>query len=167
MQDSCNNVDAKVDTPDGRNTFHGTVCEPIHLKPVVENLLKDVPETVVHLHPCRISGNTKPYTSPKYQHYTLGQHAQELDKEQCHDRSWLLARYMQRSGDNTDSESEQQIAKTVQSKMLQPMPLWCAYNSVLVRNEHDDLPVDYSHSLPIINNPAHDLSTLVTAFMAL
>jgi hypothetical protein len=50
------------------------------------------------------------------------------------------------------------------SKLLQKFPVWRAYNSLIgtATAESGDHPLDHSHSLPIINAPAHEWSTLVT-----
>ena len=87
---SLDNIDAKVDTSDGHNTFHGTaigvyqripqdtsqynsVSTPLKLDPDI-SVLDNIPATVTELIDCWISGNSKPVKSPKYENFKLGQY---------------------------------------------------------------------------------------------
>ena len=92
VRDSADNVDMRVDTPDGRGTFHGTAVSAYQrlLPDALSNtndelfsemldtadttdLVHDIPSTILHLHPCPIcAGSQRPHASPHYENYKLG-----------------------------------------------------------------------------------------------
>jgi hypothetical protein len=176
VRGSADNIDAKVDTPDGKNSFHGTassvyqrtpidenqatVCKPLELSRTLKHVIKDVPSTVVQLLPCNIRGSPKPPVSPHYADYKLGQHTDKMAKAQQCDLLWLCARYIQRSLPHLDGSDHANSSDNVAySEHTQGIPVWKAYNSQ-VHISTDSL--DKSSSLPIINAPAHEWQTLVT-----
>ena len=89
---SIDNIDAKVDTPDGKQSFHAlaatvfqenseveyNVTEKLNLDDKYESKLKNVPNTVTLLKPCTISGSPKPQTSPYYPSFKPLSHQAEL-----------------------------------------------------------------------------------------
>ena len=109
---SLDNIDARVDTSDGHNTFHGTaigvhqrippdtsqynnVSAPLILDQDI-SVLDNIPTTVTELIDCQISGNSKPVKSPKYQNFMLGQYENYLSNAANGDIAWLLARFPQK-----------------------------------------------------------------------
>lgn len=84
---SMDNIDKKVDTPDGKHSFHGmaigvyqssgngeTIVDQLQLssqQPVSETL-RNVPQTVIQLLPCTIEGSPKPKSRPQYASYRIG-----------------------------------------------------------------------------------------------
>jgi hypothetical protein len=133
LRASIDNVDAKVDTADGRNSFHGTACsvyQPVPPNATINTLceplslgdstscskgLGNVPSTVISLHPCSIIGSPKPCRSPRYEHYRLGQHQHEVDSAKQHDFIWMLARYLQRP---RAEHQEQELTVTQEEESL-------------------------------------------------
>ena len=184
---SFDNIDKKVDTPDGKGSFHGTALAVYQrcgqsatvVNPVIinsENLtsegLQDVPPTVVRMVACRIEGNPKPKTSPHYTRYKIGKYDEIYSRSQTIDIGWMIARFLNRPhicelnsetplGD--EDISEEPTADRLDEK--QPIPVWSAYNSVVQTPLNVDAPAvgDQAFGLPIINAPAHEWSTLVTA----
>ena len=161
---SIDNIDAKVDTSDGRNTFHGTalavyqhvpsdisecetVAEPLKLDDTALETLANVPDTVTDMIPCNILGNPKPNRSPHYETFELGQNQDKVFAATQHDLAWLLVRYSQ-------------CKKGVQS--TQTVPVWSAYNSLMCAPQVLEKHLDQDHLLPIVNAPAHEWRTLVT-----
>lgn len=85
---AADNIDAKVDTADGRNSFHGTVfqrvptdvsgietvAEPIKLSVTSSATLQNVPPTVTDMSPCTITGSPKASKSPRYENFRLAQY---------------------------------------------------------------------------------------------
>ncbi|MES9884822.1 MAG: hypothetical protein ABW185_28585 [Sedimenticola sp.] len=143
---SADNIDKKVDTPDGQNSFHGsamsvyqTVKPGVNVETVREKLtiksslktdyLKDVPETVIEVLLCRVEGNPKPKTSPTYEHYTIGEHRDELINAQSNDLTWLVARFMHRS------EMPKLIQTPPETSESEIIPVWRAYNSLISTKE--------------------------------
>ena len=96
---SSDNVDAKVDTPDGRDSFHGTAISVYQMVPqdsfeyVSYNLeikasdkhsemLRNAPRTILQMELCIINGNLKPLSSPQYPDDRLGKHSSKLPNAQ-------------------------------------------------------------------------------------
>jgi hypothetical protein len=174
---SIDNVDSYVDTPDGRNSFHATAmavyqqeplldegpCDitanPLRLTSIVTSrALSDVPSTVVPLLQSNITESPRPETSPHYPDFKLGNNEDELIASELNDIVWLLARYSHR--DACDQTRGPDVA--------QPVPVWSAYNSILCsQTTEGHKPIDKVHALPLINTPAHEWSTLITALVQL
>jgi hypothetical protein len=118
---SADNVDKKVDTYDGKNSFHAmassvyqptcdgeTLVEALDLYKVSPGALVDVPVTCIQLIPCDVTGNPKPRTSPCYMSYRVGFHEAHYEKSLKHDIAWMMARYLNRSSQCPLSVSSQQ-----------------------------------------------------------
>ena len=91
VRSSADNVDIRVDTPDGRDTFHGAAVSvyrrllPDALSNTNDELYSEMldtadPTDLVHyipstiLQPCPISaGSQRPRASPHYENYKLGE----------------------------------------------------------------------------------------------
>lgn len=84
---SMDNIDKKVDTPDGKHSFHGmaigvyqssgdgeTIVNQLQLSSQqhVSETISNVPQTVIQLLPCAIEGSPRPQTSPQYASYKMG-----------------------------------------------------------------------------------------------
>ena len=108
---SIDNIDAQVDTIDGKNSFHALVSavyqkhikdqemagsEKIPLKKISNNL-KSGPATVINMNPCSITGNPKPTTSPQYNTFVVFDNKNILEEYYFIDLTWLFARYDGRS----------------------------------------------------------------------
>ena len=165
---SLDNIDAKVDTSDGHNTFHGTaigvhqripddlsqyetVSMPLKLDKE-NSKLNNIPSIVTELIDCRISGNQKPTKSPMYEHFKLGKYDKYLSNAENSDITWLLARFSQMSNSVDNNNG---------------VPIWSAYNSLMRTSNKSEQQLDKSYSLPIINAPAHEWKTLITALETL
>jgi hypothetical protein len=184
---SLDNIDKKVDTPDGKKSFHGTALAVYQrsdqgetvVKPVQFNsqspaseALEDVPPTVVKLVTFTIVGNPKPRTSPHYTSYKMGVYDEHYRRSQTNDIGWMVVRFFNRPsvhelgsetspGNNNDPEEP----TTDRMDEAQPVPLWSAYNSLTQVPLPTDAPtaVDKAFGLPIIKAPAHEWTTLVTS----
>lgn len=186
---SLDNIDKKVDTPDGKGSFHGTalgVYQPSGKGETIVDPVRfsshnsasgmgDVPTSVIELDTCTIEGNPKPRTSPHYPTYMMGQYEEECKRAQTNDIAWMLARFCYRSttsqsGDDSGIHShyssvtaqDEDIPEGVSQDVRQPVDLWSAYNS-LTQSEDAPSVIDNAFGLPIINAPAHEWVTLVTA----
>ena len=90
-------IDAKVDTPDGKHSFHalastafqqvvslGTHLEqlssPLQILSHESSKLSDIPKTGVKLIACNIKGNPKPATSPHYSNFLTFQDRQKATR---------------------------------------------------------------------------------------
>ena len=167
---AADNIDAKVDTPDGKNSFHATastvfqrldsekeyetVCEPLDLNKCKVLSFSQIPNTVVELTPCPIKGNPKPRISPQYPDYVIAENNENIKTAELSDLIWLLARFMNSlkasAGSQPSDNSTEQI------------PTWRGFNSLTVCGNENVKEKDISNSLPIINAPPKDWSTLVT-----
>ena len=191
LRAALDNIDAKVDTPDAKHSFHALASaifqqgEPRgtdqHVRDLLnvnippDSKLKNVPNTVVEIVPCTITGSPKPRTSPHYPSFELFQHQDILKESNENDTAWLLGRYFKRKYVTTSSESrqtadrdplpEEQPDDTDQTspRSKQYIPVWSAYNSLLAKEQ----VVDNVHALPLINAPAHEWPTLVTSLLNL
>ena len=108
---SIDNIDKKVDTPDGKHSFHGMAIGVYHSsgdgetivkqlqfssqEPVSETI-RNVPHTVIQLLPCSIEGSPNPQTSPHYGSYKMGIYDELYDASQVNDIAWMTARYCHR-----------------------------------------------------------------------
>ena len=110
MRGSADNVDMRVDTPDGRGTFHGTaVSAYLRLLPdALSNtndelfsemldtadpidLVHDIPSTILDLQPYPIyAGSQRPHASPHYENYKQGKHQTNVTNAQQQDLLWLI-----------------------------------------------------------------------------
>ena len=109
---SLDNVDKKMDTPDGKGSFHGTamavyqrsgqgktVVKPVQFSesPTSESL-HDVPPTILNLATSDIEGSPKPRTSPHYSSYKIGVYDEYYMRSQSSDIQWMVARFFNRPG---------------------------------------------------------------------
>ena len=134
---SCDNIDKKVDTPDGKNTFHAmalTVYQRAKDGEVFESPVKALwklpggglvaPKSVVELADSAIIGNPKPTESPKYKNYQIGNHQDVYENAIRSDEAWLLARCILRSADSLaqrhteDTTAEDNEDLDIQNDML-------------------------------------------------
>ncbi len=114
---SMDNIDKKIDTPDGKHSFHGmaigvyqsqghgeTKVQPQEQRyqQRVSETLKNVPQTVIELEPCTIEGSPKPQTSPHYPEYRIGAYDELYNISQCDDLAWMMARYGSRRNSSTN-----------------------------------------------------------------
>ena len=130
---SVDNIDAKVDTVDGHNTFHGTaiavhqkiphdasqfetVSVPFKIEKDSPTNLQNIPTTVTEMVDCHISGNPKPKKSPIYKHFKLSQYNDYVTTASKGDIGWLLSRYSQRVSSLNCNNG---------------VPVWSAYNSLI------------------------------------
>ena len=154
---SADNIDAKVDTTDGRNTFHGTamaayqrlpldvseletVCDPLTFQETSCTRLENIPSTVLEISECTITGNPKPNRSPRYENFKLGLFEEKVSTASQQDTVWLLSRFLQRHLEETPKG----------------VPVWSAYNSrVSTSDQNQTKYVDQDHSLPISKAHPH------------
>lgn len=105
LNGSVDNIDAKVDTPDGKNSFHATASNVSQdgagtiedMVPVIGEIdLNDtsdidekysVPSTVLDIVPSKISGSPKPLSSPCYPNFKLGQNSDKMKSREM-DTAW-------------------------------------------------------------------------------
>ena len=189
---SMDNIDKKVDTPDGKRSFHGTalgvyqptgqgetVVKPVQFSNTTQTRegLVDVPTTVIKLIPCTIDKN-KP-TLCKLQ---VGSVRWTLQTLEVSDTAWMLARFFNRARSCSKDDLPGSGAETPHTSKMPTLPKkasvdpaygkqrvqnWSAYNSLV----HSDSPsrvsappaVDKAFGLQIISAPAHEWATLVTA----
>ena len=197
---SLDNIDSQVGTPDGRNSFHVTAMavyqeiapseeeifsDPLELNQITDLRWVDIPKSLLDVQETKVTGNPKPYQSPRYPDFQLGQYDEESKAAEESDLAWLLARHFNRQKCGTrnlqDHESEtcsssetgeptiefEDIEVTTEEfndnsksdSKKQDLPLWGAYNSLIIVR---DGRVDYAHPLPIINYVANHWSTLIT-----
>ena len=172
------NIDAKVDTPDGKDSFHALAgaifqegcmpgeaveyaTEPVQLDQKIDTTLKDVPKTGVELLECPVTGCPKPKSSPHYPQFKQFQHQDILTDASKHDMVWLLVRHYGRSTreDQTininESTADGNEVSTDELE-VQSVPVWAAYNSILTSATPNDRTLDEVHALPLINAPAHE-----------
>ena len=119
---SGDNVDKKVDTKDGKNSFHAmAMCvyqrrsngdplvRPVDLFDVSPASLSSVPSTCIKLEDCSITGNPKPHSSPSYEAFKLGSRNQYLEESRQNDIAWLIARNMNHSYQDLDQNDLMQV----------------------------------------------------------
>ena len=157
---SLDNIDKKVDTPDGKRSFHGTAIGVYQPSGVGETIVDPVqtfvhnstsgmghvPASVIELDICTIEGNPKPRTSPHYPEYKMGQYDDECRQAQTNDVAWMMARFCCRDrtilpGDDSATPGLGQMnsvatqdkdaeAELVSKEVKQPVAMWSAYNSM-------------------------------------
>ena len=106
---SADNVDKKVDTSDGKNSFHAmassvfqpvgvgeSLVEPLDLYEVSPGALVDIPSTCIKISKCNIEGTPKPASSPCYRSYEVGGHKEIFENALKIDMTWMVARYFNR-----------------------------------------------------------------------
>lgn len=121
---SCDNIDKKVDTPDGKNSFHAmtvTVYQCAKDGEVSESPVKDLwplppgglvtPKTVVKLSDSTITGYPKPTESPKYRNYQTGNHRDVYENAIRSYEVWLIARCILRSDSLAQYHTEDAIVE--------------------------------------------------------
>lgn len=124
---SADNVDKKVDTFDGKSSFHAmaacvyqpicageTLVEPLDLYEVSAGGLLGVPSTCIKILKCDLEGSPKPQFSPHYASYKVGSYDEHFDRAIKHDMCWMMARYFNRS-QTVDLNSSDVEPKTVAS----------------------------------------------------
>ena len=167
IQASADNVDKKVDTQDGKNSFHAmaasvfqptcdgeSVVEQLDLWKVSPGTLSGVLSTCINLSECNIAGSPKPRTSPCYRSYKVGLHADHFESTLINDTAWMISRHFNRPSQSMDSQD-----------VNQRVPVWSAYNCLVNTPEsgqQSPIIVDKAYALPIISAPAHEWSTLAT-----
>ena len=172
-----------VDTCDGKNTLHATAmgtyqhksANPTIVLPIAkESLIQlngeplpKVPSTVIPLVSTHIKGSPKPQPSPQYKDYKIGRGFVMIGKAETNEIAWLLARSLSRTTTMvTPIESVQTDAPQVERQSTtQNIPVWGAYSAV--SRENLARPIDQAYAWPIINAPAHECDTLVTALSEL
>ena len=184
---SLDNIDKKVDTPDGKDSFHGTALAVYQRSGQGETLVKqvqfngqspssealnEVPPTVVKLLACTIEGNPKPRMSPHYSNNKMGVNDDHYRRSQTNDIGWMMARFFNRPtiqepgvvDTSAEDDNESKITTSIIEE-VQPVPLWSAYNSLAQVPMPKEAPtaVDNVFWLPIIKAPAHEWQTLVTS----
>ena len=170
---SIDNLDCKVDTPDGKDSFHGT-ASTVYQRSTIEaddhqthsgldivnapaTKLCNIPKSVLPLYPCLIIGSPKPKASPRYTNFYLGKYDNLLIGAELN-VAWQLARYKSRTSSTITSTENTNEMNT----LIQDIPLWAAYNSEVSNQENQSIKDKY-FALPIINAPAHEWSTLITS----
>ena len=138
---AADNIDFAEDTPDGKNTLHGTMMimlqqqsdqEPFASKPLqLDPAATGQPHFSLsdkNLHECDINGNLKPHFNIKYD-YSVGDCNTDREMQKYLDRNdiWLTAQSISRKGD-------------------QNIPLWAAYND-------NQRPLTNVFVLPLIAAP--------------
>jgi len=134
----------------------------------------------IKLHDRGIRGTPKPTQTPKYPDYTTEQDMGSFHSEISSDRSWLVVWSVQRAitdhmntapvqtdehdedistgnVDNTPTGNDGPTANIHAN--VQFVQTWAAYNSVISDNER---PLAQISTLPLIQAPAHECSTLLT-----
>jgi len=113
---SADNIDKKVDTADGKNSFHAmassvfqptcegeTLVESIDLYKISAGALTNVPTTCIKLVKCNVEGNLKPPVSPSYPSYKVGTHEEALESVLRLDTAWMMARFFNRQSNHASS----------------------------------------------------------------
>ena len=158
------NSDFAEDTPDGKNTLHGTTvsvyqqCKgKVQLPPLAltglahDKSLTELPSTFSTLLPCKMPKNPKP-PNPKHPLFGVNLQMSLVDVMQ-HDSTWLLGKAIMRNVINERGVS--------QDNKVMHIPSWAGYNS-LITEHADELPLTRVETLPMIAAPAHEWSTLLT-----
>ena len=118
---SGDNVDRKVDTKDGKNSFHALakcvyqrksngdpLVRPVDLFDISPASLSSDPSICIKLE-CSIAGNLKPRNSPSYQAFKLGSRVQYLKESSTNDTAWLIAQSMNHSYQDLDQNDLMQV----------------------------------------------------------
>ena len=164
------NIDAQVDTTDGKNSFHALASAVFQTKlgkdevnqPTTSLNLQvrrrhepqDVTKTLIPLVRCNLTGNPKPTRKWKYVEFKPFQYREGLLESYLADKVWLILRYFGRYSDTPVAGDGVQ----------QQVPLWAGYGSLTCSSTKTP---DIVKTLPIINASPQDLQTLVTALKGL
>ena len=160
------NVDFAEDTPDGKNTFHGTAMAIYQRqKPgdVASELtvdrgdqcrrsIRQLPEAVTTLLklPCALLGKPVGPTFPQFRLCTEDQLPFYIKKQ---DFTWLLGRSLTRMITNREVDDDQPPSTDI--------PVWSGYNSTM----SSSMPLTRVGTPPLIAAPAHEWQTLLTILM--
>lgn len=165
------NIDAHVDTTDGKNSFHALASAVFQTKPGKDEEVdqpitrlnlqvrrhretQDTTKTLIPLVRCNLKGNHKPSRKWKYVEFKPFQYREGLLESYLADKVWLILRYFGRCSD----------APMTGNGVQQEVPLWAGYGSLTCSSTKTP---DIVKALPIINAPPQDMQTLVTALMGL
>ena len=159
------NVDFAEDTPDGKNTFHGTAMviyqrqDPGDVAPELTvdpgdqcpRSITQLPESVTTLLECAAPpGKPVVPTFPHFGSCTEDQIPLYIKKQ---DFTWLLGRSLTRSINNGESEEDQPPSTDI--------PVWSGYNSTV----SSPMPLTRVGNPPLIAAPAHEWKSLLTILM--
>lgn len=159
------NMDFAVDTPDGKNTFHGTamaiyqrqeagdVAPELTVDPGDQCLhsIRQLPKSMTTLLECPAPpGKPVDPTFPQFGLCTEDQLPLYVRKQ---DFTWLLGRSLTRTITNGEAEDNQPPSTNI--------PLWSGYNSTI----SSSMPLTQVGTPPLIAAPAHEWQTLLTIFM--
>ena len=120
------NIDANVDTPDGKHSFHALagaiflkgvlpeeireyVADQLELDDKSVARLKDVPKTGVDLIECPVIGNPKPKINPHYPDFQYFQLKDKVMESSRHDTAWLVVRYFNRKPLNENAIPDHEV----------------------------------------------------------
>ena len=157
------NCDFQEDTPDGKNTLHGTVMniyqsisesdEVAHFAfddTIEDRRLYDLPKTITEIEECNLPNDIKPKLGE------LNTFPSQLETESANtqDLCWLTAAAF---GLKSNMEPEIESDTDVKQQLKGP-PTWSAMNSIL----NEPLPLTRIATPPLIAAPAHEYSTLMT-----
>ena len=157
------NCDFQEDTPDGKNTLHGTVMniyqsisesdEVAHFAfddTIEDRRLYDLPKTITEIEECNLPNDSKPKLGE------LNTFPSQLETESANtqDLCWLTAAAF---GLKSNMEPEIESDTDVKQQLKGP-PTWSAINSIL----SEPLPLTRIVTPPLIAAPAHEYSTLMT-----
>lgn len=179
---SIDNIDAFVDTPDGKHSFHALasavyqehisntelshhVGEPFVLSSKTHRL-ENIPETVLPLRSCTIIGSPKPSTAPHYENFKMYQDDDLVTEAMTNDTVWLFQRYLYRNKEMF-TEPTLEPESTLVNNIKQCTPVWGAYNSKVLECFDNKKNIDDVYTMPLINAPAHEWSTLTTSLLML
>ena len=155
-------VDFAEDTPDGKNTFHGTamaiyqrqeagdVAPELTVDPGDQCLrsIRQLPESVTTLLECPAPpGKPVGPTFPQFGLCTEDQLPLYIKKQ---DFAWLLGRSLTRKITNGEAEDNQIPSSNI--------PVWSGYNSTM----SSSMPLTRVGTPPLIAAPAHEWQTLLT-----
>lgn len=156
------NCDFQEDTPDGKNTLHGTVMniyqqvyegdanEEIELEDDTEDQrLYDLPNSITKIETCPVSSSMKP-ACPVFQSLIFSDKPASFDEE----AAWLLAS----SHDTVSARTELPEDNEAMSKPNNSVPTWSGLNSIVKA----PLKLTRVGTPPLIAAPAHEWSTLMT-----
>ena len=159
------NVDFAEDTPDGKNTVHGTAMaiyqrqEPddVAVELAVDpgdqcrRSIRQLPESVTTLLECPAPpGKPVGPTFPQFSFRTEDQLPLYIKKQ---DFTWLLGRSLTRKINNGEIEDDQPPSTDI--------PVWSGYNSTM----RSPMPLTRVGNPPLIAAPAHEWQTLLTILM--
>ena len=153
LRAAIDNLDSKVDTPDGKLSFHALagsifqegisledmaeyVAEPVKLDNYSKKLT-NVPQTGIELMACPILENPKPKSSPCYPDFKPLQHQQLVKQYEMNDKCWLLIRHCSRTSTNIPPINDTDVA----TDELSEVPTEAAVADVLLTTTTNKLSV--------------------------